>query len=193
MSKIPLASIRPTHQDVEFLTDDEDDFEPKPTVSKFNHNKLEDSRSKFQTILKLGKRKGDFNWNSGKSVLSKGIKRKNEKEGGSNVIEITDDESEDISPKKENVLPESSAQYHTSPIKIEAPKEVLIHHRLMISSVSVDFPVRPYPCQTAVMSMLIKGCTNKQNCLLESPTGSGKTLALLCSSLAWQDNYARFD
>lgn len=155
MSKIPLASIRPKHQDVEFLTDDDDDdFEPKPKVSKYNHSKLEDSRSKFQTILKHGKRTGDFNWKSGKSVLSKGIKRKNENKDEPNMIEITDDESEDISPKKENVVPGSSTQNHTSLVQVEAPKEVLIHHRLMISSVSVDFPVRPYPCQTAVMSMV---------------------------------------
>ena len=144
MSKIPLRTFHAKHKDVEFLTDDEDDFEEQPGVSKLNNSTGGDLKSKFQTILKHAKRKGAFNWGG---ALSKGIKRKNGNgEDKREVVEITDDESEDFSPKKEN-------NQNTSLVKVETP-QVLIHHRLMISSVSVDFPVRPYPCQTAVMSMV---------------------------------------
>ena len=60
---------------------------------------------------------------------------------------------------------------------------------MLIEGVEVKFPYkRPYKSQMQIMSMVIKGLKQKQNCLLESPTGSGKTLALLCSALAWQEN-----
>ncbi|XP_037782834.1 Fanconi anemia group J protein homolog [Penaeus monodon] len=55
-----------------------------------------------------------------------------------------------------------------------------------IGGVRVEFPVRPYPSQMAMMAQIVKGLQRRQNCLLESPTGSGKSLALLCSTLAWQ-------
>ncbi|KAF7994684.1 hypothetical protein HCN44_004156 [Aphidius gifuensis] len=55
-----------------------------------------------------------------------------------------------------------------------------------ISGVHVEFPLNPYPSQSAVMCALIKSCQKRENALLESPTGSGKTLALLCAALAWQ-------
>ncbi|XP_063988167.1 Fanconi anemia group J protein homolog [Diachasmimorpha longicaudata] len=64
------------------------------------------------------------------------------------------------------------------------------HHRLEIAGVKVDFPLKPYPAQKAVMNALIKGCRNGEHALVESPTGSGKTLALLCGALAWQQQYA---
>jgi Fanconi anemia group J protein len=57
---------------------------------------------------------------------------------------------------------------------------------LTISGVKLKFPNKPYPSQLQLMSKIIKGLQNRQNCLLESPTGSGKTLALLVSVLAWQ-------
>ena len=60
--------------------------------------------------------------------------------------------------------------------------------KLMIGGLDVKFPFKPYSSQLSMMSMIIRGITKRQNCLLESPTGSGKTLALLCSSLAWQEN-----
>ncbi|XP_032691558.1 Fanconi anemia group J protein homolog [Odontomachus brunneus] len=60
---------------------------------------------------------------------------------------------------------------------------------IMIAGVKVKFPIKPYPCQKAVMSKLISGCTKEENCLIESPTGSGKTLALLCGVLGWQEQY----
>ncbi|XP_042869259.1 Fanconi anemia group J protein homolog [Penaeus japonicus] len=55
-----------------------------------------------------------------------------------------------------------------------------------IGGVKVQFPVKPYPSQMAMMAQIVKGLQRRQNCLLESPTGSGKSLALLCSTLAWQ-------
>ena len=57
---------------------------------------------------------------------------------------------------------------------------------LTIEGVEVKFPFKPYKSQMQMMSLVIKGLKQKQNCLLESPTGSGKTLALLCAALAWQ-------
>nr|CAG4638258.1 EOG090X01B4 [Cyclestheria hislopi] len=55
-----------------------------------------------------------------------------------------------------------------------------------ISGIRVEFPVKAYPSQIAMMDKVIRGLQRGQHCLLESPTGSGKTLALLCASLAWQ-------
>lgn len=55
-----------------------------------------------------------------------------------------------------------------------------------IGGVKVQFPVKAYPSQMAMMAQIVKGCHRRQNCLLESPTGSGKSLALLCSTLGWQ-------
>ncbi|KYN01786.1 Fanconi anemia group J protein like protein [Cyphomyrmex costatus] len=75
------------------------------------------------------------------------------------------------------------------PKKDDSPPQVGIHHEIMIAGTRVKLPVKPYPCQLAVMNSLIAGCTKEQNCLLESPTGSGKTLALLCAALAWQEQY----
>ena len=57
---------------------------------------------------------------------------------------------------------------------------------LDMGGLKVKFPNKPYPSQLQLMSKIIKGLQNRQNCLLESPTGSGKTLALLVSALAWQ-------
>ncbi|XP_051174055.1 Fanconi anemia group J protein homolog isoform X2 [Leptopilina boulardi] len=135
--------------------------------------------------IEYGKRKGNFDWEAFKSKPKSEFKKKifdNSTQSLSDgFIELTDDESDKS---------DRSSTIRGTDIKFEAPR-VLIHNILTIAKVSVDMPVKPYPCQTAVMNMLIKGCTNKQNCLLESPTGSGKTLALLCSALAWQDNFAK--
>ncbi|XP_011863611.1 PREDICTED: Fanconi anemia group J protein homolog isoform X2 [Vollenhovia emeryi] len=73
--------------------------------------------------------------------------------------------------------------------KDDSPPKVGIQHEMLIAGIRVKLPVKPYPCQIAVMNSLIQGCTKEQNCLLESPTGSGKTLALLCGALAWQEQY----
>ncbi|XP_029158437.1 Fanconi anemia group J protein homolog [Nylanderia fulva] len=71
-----------------------------------------------------------------------------------------------------------------------SPPKVTIQHDIMIAGTKVTLPVKPYPCQKAVMNSLIKGCAKEEHCLLESPTGSGKTLALLCGALAWQQQYS---
>ncbi|KAL2714673.1 Fanconi anemia group J protein isoform X3 [Vespula squamosa] len=71
----------------------------------------------------------------------------------------------------------------------ELPMTDGTQHELIIAGSKVKFPVKPYPCQFAVMNILIQSCTKATHCLLESPTGSGKTLALLCGVLAWQDSY----
>ncbi|KYN29088.1 Regulator of telomere elongation helicase 1 [Trachymyrmex cornetzi] len=76
------------------------------------------------------------------------------------------------------------------PKKDASPPQVGLQHNIMIAGTRVKLPVKPYPCQIAVMNSLILGCTKEQNCLLESPTGSGKTLALLCAALAWQEQYS---
>ncbi|KAG5319462.1 FANCJ protein, partial [Pseudoatta argentina] len=74
--------------------------------------------------------------------------------------------------------------------KDASPPQVGLQRDIMIAGTRVKLPVKPYPCQIAVMNSLILGCTKEQNCLLESPTGSGKTLALLCAALAWQEQYS---
>ncbi|EGI66019.1 Fanconi anemia group J protein-like protein [Acromyrmex echinatior] len=76
------------------------------------------------------------------------------------------------------------------PKKDASSPQVGLQHDIMIAGTRVKLPVKPYPCQIAVMNSLILGCTKEQNCLLESPTGSGKTLALLCAALAWQEQYS---
>ncbi|XP_037292848.1 Fanconi anemia group J protein isoform X2 [Manduca sexta] len=73
-----------------------------------------------------------------------------------------------------------------SKIREEKPRPPGINK--MIGGINVNLPVNPYGCQVAVMSKVITGIKNSQNCLLESPTGSGKTLALLCAALAWVKN-----
>ena len=59
-------------------------------------------------------------------------------------------------------------------------------HTYTIGGVKVEFPVKAYPSQVAMMSKIISALQKGQNSLLESPTGSGKSLALLCAALAWQ-------
>ncbi|XP_066594564.1 Fanconi anemia group J protein homolog [Prorops nasuta] len=67
--------------------------------------------------------------------------------------------------------------------------KVALQYGITMAGIKVILPVKPYPCQVAVMNALIKGCKSEKNCLLESPTGSGKTLALLCGVLAWQQDF----
>lgn len=58
----------------------------------------------------------------------------------------------------------------------------------------MEFPYKPYGTQLAFMGRVISTLDRAQrdghcHALLESPTGTGKSLSLLCSTLAWQQNY----
>ncbi|KAJ7957983.1 Fanconi anemia group J protein-like protein [Quillaja saponaria] len=71
----------------------------------------------------------------------------------------------------------------------ENPKNV--YH---IGGIQVEFPYRPYGSQFAFMGRVISTLDRAQkeghcHALIESPTGTGKSLSLLCSTLAWQQNY----
>ena len=59
-----------------------------------------------------------------------------------------------------------------------------------LRGVEINFPFKPYECQEAYMGKVIDALNRSENALLESPTGTGKTLCLLCSTLAWQGEYA---
>ena len=64
-----------------------------------------------------------------------------------------------------------------------------------IGGLKVEFPYRPYGTQMAFMGRVIYTLDRAQrdgrcHALLESPTGTGKSLSLLCSTLAWQQNFA---
>ncbi|GMI91400.1 hypothetical protein like AT1G20720 [Hibiscus trionum] len=66
-----------------------------------------------------------------------------------------------------------------------------VHH---IAGIPVEFPYRPYGTQLSFMHRVISTLDRAQkdghcHALLESPTGTGKSLSLLCSTLAWQQNY----
>jgi Fanconi anemia group J protein len=63
-----------------------------------------------------------------------------------------------------------------------------------IGGLPVEFPYQPYGSQFAFMGRVISTLNQAQkeghcHALLESPTGTGKSLSLLCSTLAWQQNY----
>ncbi|KAI9113138.1 hypothetical protein K1719_015663 [Acacia pycnantha] len=63
-----------------------------------------------------------------------------------------------------------------------------------IGGLQVEFPYQPYGSQFAFMGRVVSTLNRAQreghcHALLESPTGTGKSLSLLCSSLAWQQNY----
>lgn len=63
-----------------------------------------------------------------------------------------------------------------------------------IGGIQVEFPYRPYGSQLAFMGRVISTLDRAQreghcHALLESPTGTGKSLSLLCSTLAWQQNW----
>ncbi|ESQ34722.1 hypothetical protein EUTSA_v10009302mg, partial [Eutrema salsugineum] len=65
-----------------------------------------------------------------------------------------------------------------------------------IGGLQVEFPYQPYGTQLAFMSRVISTLERAQrdghcHALLESPTGTGKSLSLLCSVLAWQQNYKK--
>lgn len=65
---------------------------------------------------------------------------------------------------------------------------------LHIGGVPVEFPYQPYGTQLAFMGRVVSTldrALREGHChaLLESPTGTGKSLSLLCSTLAWQQNY----
>ncbi|XP_054795605.1 LOW QUALITY PROTEIN: uncharacterized protein LOC129301061, partial [Prosopis cineraria] len=75
------------------------------------------------------------------------------------------------------------------PTSAKNPKNV--YH---IGGLQVEFPYHPYGSQFAFMGRVISTLNRAQreghcHALLESPTGTGKSLSLLCSSLAWQQNY----
>ncbi|TGZ47264.1 Fanconi anemia group J protein homolog isoform X2 [Temnothorax longispinosus] len=136
-----------------------------------------------------------FNWN--KSIFATDILHQNvfpESSGTRNAM------PEEIPNKRQKLMKDLKSSddlscsedeiIYLSPKKDDSPPQVRIQHERMIAGVKVKFPVKPYPCQMAVMNSLIVGCTKEQNCLLESPTGSGKTLALLCGALAWQEQFS---
>ncbi|KAL5557707.1 hypothetical protein UlMin_033918 [Ulmus minor] len=63
-----------------------------------------------------------------------------------------------------------------------------------IGGIQVEFPYRPYGSQLAFMGRVISTLDRAQkeghcHALLESPTGTGKSLSLLCSTIAWQQNF----
>lgn len=63
-----------------------------------------------------------------------------------------------------------------------------------IGGLQVEFPYQPYGSQFAFMGRVISTLDRAEreghcHALLESPTGTGKSLSLLCSSLAWQQNF----
>ncbi|XP_059295745.1 uncharacterized protein LOC132049096 [Lycium ferocissimum] len=67
-------------------------------------------------------------------------------------------------------------------------------HVIHIGGIPVEFPYQPYGTQLAYMNRVIVTLDRahregKSNALLESPTGTGKSLSLLCSALAWQQNF----
>uniref|UniRef100_A0A2C9TZF8 Helicase ATP-binding domain-containing protein n=1 Tax=Manihot esculenta TaxID=3983 RepID=A0A2C9TZF8_MANES len=71
------------------------------------------------------------------------------------------------------------------------PKTENVYH---IGGIKVEFPYQPYGTQLAFMGRVISTLDRAQkdghcHALLESPTGTGKSLSLLCSTLAWQQNY----
>ncbi|XWS24611.1 hypothetical protein CRYUN_Cryun28dG0117900 [Craigia yunnanensis] len=71
----------------------------------------------------------------------------------------------------------------------EIPKNV--YH---IAGIPVEFPYKPYGTQFTFMYRVISTLDRalkegRCHALLESPTGTGKSLSLLCSTLAWQQNY----
>ncbi|CAL5332001.1 unnamed protein product [Camellia sinensis] len=72
-----------------------------------------------------------------------------------------------------------------------ATKPKNVYH---IGGIAVEFPYQPYGSQLAFMGRVISTLDRAQrdghcHALLESPTGTGKSLSLLCSALAWQQNY----
>ena len=60
---------------------------------------------------------------------------------------------------------------------------------ITFGSHNVRFPYEPYQAQKAYMEKVIECLEQKKFGLLESPTGTGKTLALLCSSIAFLENF----
>lgn len=78
-----------------------------------------------------------------------------------------------------------------TPVKCTNPNPKKSYH---IGGIQVEFPYKPYGTQLAFMGRVISTLDRAQrdghcHALLESPTGTGKSLSLLCSTLAWQQNY----
>ncbi|KAK4377998.1 hypothetical protein RND71_004294 [Anisodus tanguticus] len=78
------------------------------------------------------------------------------------------------------------------PLPPQGPKPS--KHVVHIGGIPVEFPYQPYGTQLAYMNRVIVTLDRahregKSNALLESPTGTGKSLSLLCSALAWQQNF----
>eukprot|EP00828_Plagiopyla_frontata_P034157 TRINITY_DN44414_c0_g1_i1.p1 TRINITY_DN44414_c0_g1~~TRINITY_DN44414_c0_g1_i1.p1 ORF type:complete len:221 (+),score=19.43 TRINITY_DN44414_c0_g1_i1:101-763(+) len=62
---------------------------------------------------------------------------------------------------------------------------------LKINQTKVQFPYEAYNIQESYMKSVIEALDLQQNALIQSPTGTGKTLCLLCSTLAWQEQYQK--
>ncbi|VFQ76373.1 unnamed protein product [Cuscuta campestris] len=75
-------------------------------------------------------------------------------------------------------------------IRNPAPAKTVVH----IGGIPVEFPFPPYGTQLAFMNRVISTLDRahregRSHALLESPTGTGKSLSLLCSTLAWKQNF----
>ncbi|KAK2579739.1 hypothetical protein KPH14_011080 [Odynerus spinipes] len=139
-----------------------------------------------------------FSWPKQETNTNSKSKRRNQIASASNAS-ISEAESIQSKQKRFRKSKDTKIKHyeHSDSLNIEGqnenkdiPSEPTVQHEITIAGTKVKLPVKPYPCQTAVINMLIQGCAKEQNCLLESPTGSGKTLALLCGALAWQDSYS---
>lgn len=91
-----------------------------------------------------------------------------------------------VSGEKSNSQPNPNSKINKNS---EIPKNV--YH---IAGIPVEFPYKPYGTQFTFMYRVISTLDRSLkdghcHALLESPTGTGKSLSLLCSTLAWQQNY----
>ncbi|KAG7205999.1 hypothetical protein KM043_003405 [Ampulex compressa] len=172
--------------------DDKDKFE-KSTDSLESDEDIGNSTSHMQEFVKP--RTSLFDWNFGNSNKSKPKQTtiyRNVTHNSSETRWTPRDfrRNEEPQLKKQKVYDDVEIPKPiVDKIENEPVAEVMIQHEITVAGTKVKLPIKPYPCQIAVMNMLIQGCTKEQNCLLESPTGSGKTLALLCGVLAWQEQY----
>ncbi|XP_059295331.1 uncharacterized protein LOC132048642 [Lycium ferocissimum] len=62
-------------------------------------------------------------------------------------------------------------------------------HVIHIGGIPVEFPYQLAYMNRVIVTLDRAHREGKSNALLESPTGTGKSLSLLCSALAWQQNF----